>query len=165
MRRVIPAILSACLLLPCVLAQTQAPRAAPGPRSDFREAIQQARAIRKSQEAIVAALEAKKATRELLSEQIAVTEKNFQALRATIDKIDAGYDTLTETQKSAVREAWSLAQLFSVFIGYQKASAAKPDSAERERELISDSTSTHRRAVMLDETLSRLAPEGRPRGS
>lgn len=145
-------------------AQAQAPRSDPALLATFREAIQQATALRKTQESIVAAIEAKKATRTMLTEQVAVTEKTLQSLRDSIAKIDERYESLTEAQQGAVREAWSLAQIFNVFVEYLKESVAKPDSAERQKDLISNTTSTARRSVMLEETLSRLNTERRPRG-
>ena len=137
------------LLLLGVLGQAQPP--APDPK--LQSAIG---------EAILAALVAKKASREMLTEQIAVTEKTLQSLRGTIEKIDEQYDSLSEPRQSAVRDAWSTVKLFGVLFDYLKEAAAKPDSTERDTDLISHATSTTRRAVQLDETLSLLNPQRRP---
>lgn len=99
----------------------------------------------------------------MLTEHIAATEKSFKSLRESIDKIDEQYHSLNEVHQSAVREAWSIAKLFGVLFEHLKASAAAPPSPERLQDLISDSTSTTRRAVMLDETLSKLNPSNRSR--
>ena len=156
--------MTAGLLLFGILGQAQTPRPDPNLRSTFREAIQQAGVLRKTQESLAAALTANKASRAMVTEQVAMTEKSLQALRVSIEKIDEKYDSLSEVQQSVVREAWSLARLLGVFVEYLKDTAAKPDSTDRDKDLISNSTSTARRAVMLEETLSRLNAEGRPRG-
>jgi chromosome segregation ATPase len=144
------------LLLLGLPVQAQPPASDPNLRSAIRDAIQQARSLRKTQEAISAALEAKQAPRAMLTEQIALTEKILQSLQSSIDKIDEQYDSLSESRQSAVRDAWSTLKLFGVLFDYLKETAAKPDSAERDKDLISHATSTTRRAVQLDETLSLL---------
>lgn len=159
-------VFAAGLLLSGMLSQAQTPPTDPALRSSVTQAIQHARALKKAQEAISSAITAHKASSEQLAPQIAATENSLKALRESIEKIDERYDKLSETHQAAVREAWSLTQLFTVFIEYMKEAAAKADSPERERDLISHVTSTTRRAAMLDETLTRLSVERRgPRGS
>lgn len=140
----------------------------PPPQQDLqatiRESVAQARSLKKIQESLAAALAARKASREMLAEQIATTEKTWLSVRDLIDKIDEQYESLSESHQSAVRESWSLAKIFGVFVEYMKAAAAKPDSPERDKELISNVASTTRRAAMLEETLSQLvSPARRPR--
>ncbi len=154
------ALCSAGLVAFGLLAQAQAPPASPDLRGTIREVIQQARSLRQTQEAISAAVATPKAPRATLDRQIALTEKTLASIRASIEKIDEQYDQLSEAQQSAVREAWSIAKLFGVLSDFLKETAAKPDSAEREKDLISHATSTTTRAVMLDETLSRLNAGG-----
>lgn len=144
------------LLLFGVPGHAQSPPSDPNLRITIRDAIQQARSLRKSQEAISSALEAKQASREILTEQIAIAEKTMQSLQGSIDKIDAQYDSLSEARQSAVRDAWSTLKLFGVLFEFLKETAVKPDSPEREKDLISHAKSTTRRAVQLDETLSLL---------
>lgn len=144
-----------------LLAQAQAPD--PNLQGAIRDATQQARSLRKAHETLLAAVKEGKASPAILTSQIAAAEKSFQALREAIDKIDEQYDSLSETHQSAVREAWSLAKLFGVLFEQLKESAAAPDSPDQRKALLSGCTSTARRAVMLDETLSRLNPAPRPR--
>ena len=150
------------LLLLGVLGQAQSPAADPKLRSAIGEAIQQARSLRKTQEAILAALVEKKASREMLAKQIAVTEEALRTLQGAIEKIDEQYDSLSEPRQSAVRDAWSTVKLFGVLFDYLKEAATKPDSKERDDDLISHATSTTRRAVQLDESLSLLNTQCRP---
>ncbi|HEY3443064.1 MAG TPA: hypothetical protein VGK29_20050 [Paludibaculum sp.] len=155
----------AALVLFGLLAQAQAPAppADPNVQATITRAIQEAKALRKVQEALSTAVTEGKATRASVAEQITQSEKSFQALREAIDKIDEQYDSLIETHQSAVREAWSLAKLFGVLFEQLKESAATPDSPDQRKDLLSDCTSTARRAVMLDETLSRMNPAPRTR--
>lgn len=143
------------------LAHAQTPD--PNLQDTIRDAIQQARSLRKSHETLSAAVTDGKATPALVTSQIAAAEKSFHALREAIDKIDEKYDSLAETQQAAVREAWSLAMLFGVLFEQLKESAAAPSSPDQRKDLLSSCTSTARRAVMLDETISRLNPAPRTR--
>lgn len=147
-----------------LLALAQPPSSDPKLRAATAAAIQEARSLRKIQESLSIAMADNKATPAMLAERIAATGKSLQSLQDSIDKIDEQYESLSEDHQSAVREAWSLAKLFGVLFEHLQESAAKPDSAERRQDLISDCGSTARRAVMLDETLSRLNSGARPRG-
>jgi chromosome segregation ATPase len=143
-------------------AKAQTPPPQQDLQSTIREAVEQARSLRKTQESLASALAARKASREILASQIATTERTWQSVRDLIDKIDEQYESFSESHQSAVREAWSLAKIFGVFVEYLKTTAAKPDSPERDKELISNVTSTTRRATMLEETLSQLVTPARP---
>ncbi len=126
------------------------------------EAVEQARSLRKAQESLAAALAAKRVSREMRAEQISTTEKTWQSVRDLIDKIDEQYESLSQSKQSAVREAWSLAKIFGVFVEYLKTTAAQPDSPDRDKELISNTTSTTRRATMLEESLTQLVTPAQP---
>jgi hypothetical protein len=120
------------------------------------QVIAEARVIRKAESEMVAHLNAGKADHDYLAARVTQSEKSLAVIRKTIDMLDANYDLLSETQKETLRSSWDIAELFGAFLDNEKAADENLSDKDQREEAKVNAECAVRRAVMLEETVSKL---------
>ena len=125
-------------------------------KSTIDRILAESRAAKQAEADLAAHLEQDKIDEAAFTTTINRAEKNAQAIRELIDQLDALYDQLSDHQKDTVREAWTVAELFSAFVDNQKEGIGKLADKDSRQEILANAQCSVRRAAMLEETLNRL---------
>jgi hypothetical protein len=95
--------------------------------------------------------------------QVALAQQNVRKIRTLLDDLDNQYEKLSETQRSAVREAWDVVMILSTYVDGQMKPASKEDvviAGDTEKSMLEEERTTavcaSRRTAMLAEVLERL---------
>ena len=145
------------LVLACSLVVLGQLLAAQDTKAAVVQVIQQAESAGRIETSLAALFDKPSPDIRQISSQIESVHKSVAAIKASLDQLDARYDTLTEEQRDAVREAWTLAELLGAYVENQVDALPDLSVTDRRQEAKTNAQCAIRRAAMLVESLRQLA--------
>jgi len=151
-----PVKLAVLALMMMVLGWTLAAQPARPNAQIVAEILKQAASAKQVETALMETFAQPKVDVKAAAAQIEKAAQNMTAIRKLLDELDARYESLTENQRSTVREAWTIAELLGSYVDGQKDKLSQLGDAELREDARVTALCAVRRATMLDETLRAL---------
>jgi hypothetical protein len=120
------------------------------------QVMSEADKAKKIEAEIMSVVAQEKADTAKLNQLVDQADKTVKGIRGLLDKLDANYDQLDDSQKETVRTSWTVAMLLTAYVDNQKESMDDLHTTEGREEARVNALCAVRRADMLVDVVKGL---------